>query len=294
MPVEPRAAYRVQLRPGFGLDAGAQIAPYLAKLGISHFFASPYLQAAPGSQHGYDIVDPTRVNAELGGEDAHARLCAALAAHGLAQMLDIVPNHMAIAGRENAWWWDVLENGPSSRYASYFDIDWDPPERRLTTKVLVPVLGDHYGRVLEDGDIRLERDGGTFRIRYFDHCFPVDPRTYDVVLGMVGDEDNPAHWETWTSPVITIALILLLNAALGGGMSSRLFQEVREKRGLAYSVYSFHTQYADTGMFGVGVGCLPSLAAPARDQGQAMDPDASRVRRDRGRCNPTGNRIRAA
>jgi (1->4)-alpha-D-glucan 1-alpha-D-glucosylmutase len=186
---ELRATYRLQLRPDFGFDAAAAVVPYLADLGATHVYCSPYLQAAPGSTHGYDVVDHSKVNDELGGAEAHGRFLAALAEHGLGQVLDIVPNHMAVTP-ENAWWTDVLENGPASRYAAYFDVDWDPPERKLRNTILLPVLGDHYGRVLEDGEVALERDGGTFRIRYFDHCFPVDPRSYDVVLGSVGDEET--------------------------------------------------------------------------------------------------------
>jgi (1->4)-alpha-D-glucan 1-alpha-D-glucosylmutase len=139
-----RATYRIQLHRGFAFADAAAITDYLAELGISHLYCSPYLQAAPGSTHGYDVVNPRQVNQELGGASGHARLCAALEEVGLKQVLDIVPNHMAIAGRENPWWWDVLENGPSSRYAGYFDVDWDPPEAKLRNTVLLPVLGDHY------------------------------------------------------------------------------------------------------------------------------------------------------
>jgi (1->4)-alpha-D-glucan 1-alpha-D-glucosylmutase len=177
MPTEERrplvATYRVQLNAGFNFDEAAGIADYLADLGISHLYCSPYLQAAPGSTHGYDVVDPGRVNAELGGAAGHARLSEALARRGLAQVLDVVPNHMAISSRENLWWWDLLENGPSSRYASYFDVDWDPPESKLRNTVLLPILGDHYGRVLEAGEFRLERQGGSFVLGYGDHQLPV-------------------------------------------------------------------------------------------------------------------------
>src|SRR5258708_29794910 len=179
----PRATYRVQLTPDFGFDAAADIADYLADLGVSHLYCSPYLQAAPGSRHGYDVVDHSRVNAELGGEEGRERLSRPLAEHGLGQVLDIVPNHMAIAGRRSRWWWDVLENGPSSRYATYFDVAWDPPERTLRNTILMPVLGDHYGRVLEAGEIRLARDDVRLLVRYHEHEVPIDPRTYDVVLG---------------------------------------------------------------------------------------------------------------
>jgi (1->4)-alpha-D-glucan 1-alpha-D-glucosylmutase len=149
---------------------------------VSHLYCSPYLQAAPGSTHGYDVTDHAKLNAELGGEAGHQRLAAALAARGLGQVLDIVPNHMALAGRANAWWWDVLENGPSSPYARYFDIDWDPPERKLAAIVLMPILGDHYGRVLEAGQLAVERNGGSFTVRYFDQEVPLSPRTLDSLL----------------------------------------------------------------------------------------------------------------
>ncbi|MGH9263527.1 MAG: malto-oligosyltrehalose synthase [Acidimicrobiales bacterium] len=181
----PRATYRVQLHAGFTFDDAAAIVDYLADLGISHLYCSPFLQAAPGSTHGYDVVDHHRLNAELGGEEAYERLCRALAARGMQQLVDIVPNHMAISGRENAWWWDVLENGPSSRYASYFDIDWDPPEERMRLRVLMPILGDHVGRVIDRGELTLVRDRGSFEFRYFDHAAPVSPRSLDDLLGDV-------------------------------------------------------------------------------------------------------------
>ncbi len=181
MPV-PRATYRVQLNASFTFDDAAAVAGYLADLGVSHLYCSPYLQAAPGSTHGYDVVDHSRLNTELGGVDGFERLCRALDDAGLSQVLDIVPNHMAVSGRDNAWWWDVLENGPSSRYAAYFDIDWNPPEEKLRQLVLMPILGDHYGRVLERGELSLARYGGTFTVRYFDHVVPVSPRSLDDLL----------------------------------------------------------------------------------------------------------------
>jgi (1->4)-alpha-D-glucan 1-alpha-D-glucosylmutase len=179
----PRAAtYRVQLHAGFTFDDAAAISGYLAALGVSHLYCSPYLQAAAGSTHGYDVVDHGRLNAELGGAEGHRRLTEQLARAGLGQVLDIVPNHMALAGRANAWWWDVLENGPSSVYAGYFDIDWDPPQRKLAATVLMPVLGDQYGRVLEAGELTIERQDGSFTVRYHDHEAPISPRTLGGLL----------------------------------------------------------------------------------------------------------------
>ena len=169
MPKTPLSTYRVQLRSEFGFDEAAAIASYLADLGVSHLYSSPYLQAARGSTHGYDVVDPTRVNEELGGEEAHARLCRTLGEQGLGQVLDIVPNHMAITEQRNTWWWDVLENGPSSRYAVYFDVDWDSPQARLRNTVLLPILGDHYGRVLEAGELGLVRGAAASRSTTHEH-----------------------------------------------------------------------------------------------------------------------------
>jgi (1->4)-alpha-D-glucan 1-alpha-D-glucosylmutase len=176
----PRVAtYRVQLHAGFGFEDAAAIAGYLARLGVSHLYCSPYLQAAAGSTHGYDVVDHSRINSEFGGAAGHARLTGRLAEAGLGQVLDIVPNHMAVGTRSNAWWWDVLEHGLESRYADYFDIDWDPPQPKLAGLVLVPVLGDHYGRVLEAGELAVERRDGSLRVRYYDHEAPLSHRTLD-------------------------------------------------------------------------------------------------------------------
>jgi (1->4)-alpha-D-glucan 1-alpha-D-glucosylmutase len=133
VPDELRATYRLQLRAEFGFDDAAAIADYLEALGVSHVYASPYLQAAPGSAHGYDVVDHSRVNDELGGPEAHRRFVSALGESGLGQVVDVVPNHMAVGPRANRWWWDVLENGPSSRFAAHFDVDWDPPVSRCAT-----------------------------------------------------------------------------------------------------------------------------------------------------------------
>lgn len=174
---KPNATYRLQFHAGFAFDAAIEIAEYLKALGVSHVYSSPYLQAAPGSMHGYDVVNHARVNKELGGAAAHERFTTKLRELGLGQVLDIVPNHMSIAGRQNAWWWDVLENGPSSIYAAYFDIDWQAPEERLRNKVMVPILGNHYGRALAAGEVSLVREGGSFVFRYFDHVLPMAPRS---------------------------------------------------------------------------------------------------------------------
>jgi (1->4)-alpha-D-glucan 1-alpha-D-glucosylmutase len=178
----PRATYRLQLRPGFGFQEAAEIADYLEALGVSHVYCSPYLQAAPGSTHGYDCLDHQSVNAELGGTIGHEQFCNTLGQHHLGQVLDVVPNHMSIAHARNRWWWDVLENGPSSRYAAYFDVDWEPHEQKLHNRVLMPILGDHYGRCIESGEIQLAREGGSFHIRYADHTLPLAPRTLDDIL----------------------------------------------------------------------------------------------------------------
>ena len=181
MPRTPLSCYRLQLNLGFTFDDACRVASYLKDLGISHVYCSPYLQAAKGSLHGYDVVDHQKVNMEIGGEEGHARFCETLKALEMGQVLDIVPNHMA-TGPENKYWWDVLENGPSSRFAEWFDIDWNSAEVKLKNKVLIPVLGDQYGRVLSAREITIEYDGQSFQVRYFDHRFPLAPRSLAIPL----------------------------------------------------------------------------------------------------------------
>jgi len=180
----PRATYRLQFNRDFTFDDAVRILPYLARLGVSHVYCSPVLRARPGSLHGYDIVAHDQINPELGGAEGFERFAAALREHGMGQLLDMVPNHMGVLGADNAWWMDVLENGPASAYAQYFDIDWHPVNADLEGKVLVPVLGDHYGNVLASGELALgfERATGSFALRYHEHRFPLDPRSYPELL----------------------------------------------------------------------------------------------------------------
>jgi (1->4)-alpha-D-glucan 1-alpha-D-glucosylmutase len=189
MPRDLHSTYRLQLHAGFTFDDAARIAPYLKALGVSHVYCSPYLQAAPGSMHGYDVVDHQRVNEEIGGEEGHQRFCGRLAELGLGQVLDIVPNHMAI-GPRNQYWWDVLENGPSSRFATWFDIDWHSSEVKLQNKVLIPVLGDQYGRVLGAGQILIERENESLRVRYMENLYPLAPRSIPLILERAGKHVN--------------------------------------------------------------------------------------------------------
>jgi (1->4)-alpha-D-glucan 1-alpha-D-glucosylmutase len=177
----PRATYRLQLNADFGFDDAAALADYFAALGVSHLYLSPILEATPGSTHGYDVVNPERLSRSLGGDAGYDRLTSALDERGLGQLLDIVPNHMAI-GPQNPWWWDVLENGPSSYFADYFDVDWSVPEERLRDKVMLPILGDHSGRVIEAGELRLVREGAVFLLRYHEHEFPAAPRSLSEIL----------------------------------------------------------------------------------------------------------------
>lgn len=209
----PRCTYRVQLHRGWTFDDAAAIVPRLARLGVSHLYCSPILQAAEGSEHGYDVVDHDRISDDLGGPDGLARLVATLRQHGMGLMVDIVPNHMARDGRANRWWWDVLANGPDSRYARHFDIEWQSADPRADWTVLVPILGDHYGRELEAGSLRVERDGDGFVVRYHDHELPlapgsIDPHLDDAALAALSADPDAldevlgrqhyrlAHWRT--------------------------------------------------------------------------------------------------
>jgi (1->4)-alpha-D-glucan 1-alpha-D-glucosylmutase len=183
----PRATYRIQLNSGFTFKDATAIIPYLADLGISHVYCSPYFRARAGSTHGYDVVDHNSFNPEIGDHNDFERFVAGLRAHGMGHVLDIVPNHVGIMGSDNAWWMDVLENGQASKYADFFDIDWTPASPALADKVLVPVLGEAYGVVLERGEIELHFEPalGSFSVFYHEHRFPLDPRSYPRVLDRV-------------------------------------------------------------------------------------------------------------
>lgn len=175
------STYRLQLHAGFGFKAATEIVDYLSALGITHAYASPYLAARSGSTHGYDLVDPKRLNPELGTEDDYRAWCEKLATHDMGHIVDFVPNHMA-ATTANQWWRDVLENGQASMFADHFDIEWRSPKEGLTGKVLLPVLGAQYGEVLERGELILKRAGGEFSISYWERDLPVDPATVGPLL----------------------------------------------------------------------------------------------------------------
>jgi (1->4)-alpha-D-glucan 1-alpha-D-glucosylmutase len=174
----------VQLHRDFRFADATALAPYLSTLGLSHLYCSPYLRARPGSRHGYDIVDHTMLNPEIGTTADFDTMVDTLVRHGMSHLCDIVPNHMAVMGHDNAWWMDVLEHGPASTYAGFFDIDWNPQDPDLAGKLLVPVLGDPYGAVLERGELVLgfERETGTFAVRYHEHRLPLDPRDCAAIV----------------------------------------------------------------------------------------------------------------
>ena len=182
----PTATYRLQFHKDFTFRRAAELVPYLASIGVDYVYASPIFRATPGSQHGYDICDHNQLNPELGSQADFEHFTAELERHGMKLMLDFVPNHMGIAEAVNTWWMDVLENGPSSPYAQFFDIDWRPVKRELETKVLLPILGDQYGRVLESGDLKLSFRDGAFFLDYYGRVLPIAPRTTRPLLEQVG------------------------------------------------------------------------------------------------------------
>jgi (1->4)-alpha-D-glucan 1-alpha-D-glucosylmutase len=183
-PAIPIATYRVQLTANFDFDAAAAIVPYLKALGITHLYASPFMKARKGSTHGYDIVDHTRINPELGGDAGFERLSQALQQHDLGLILDFVPNHVGVHFADNPWWLDVLEWGPASPHAVSFDIDWDILPYRARAGVLLPIIGSSYGQALEKGEIELRYDGdeGSFSAWYFEHRLPIAPERYSEIL----------------------------------------------------------------------------------------------------------------
>jgi (1->4)-alpha-D-glucan 1-alpha-D-glucosylmutase len=178
----PASTYRLQFNRQFTFAQAREIVPYLDALGISDCYASPYFQARAESLHGYDITDHNKLNAAIGSRADYDAWIADLHAHGMGQIVDFVPNHMGVGEPLNHWWMDVLENGPSSIYAPYFDIQWKPLKADLADKVLLPILGDQYGRVLERGELQVRFESGAFYLRYYEHEFPLAPGTYRHIL----------------------------------------------------------------------------------------------------------------
>ena len=194
----PIATYRLQLTANFDFDAAAGIVPYLKALGISHVYASPFMKARKGSTHGYDVVNHTVINPELGGDEGFERLSEALKEHDLGLILDFVPNHVGVHFADNPWWLDVLEWGEASPHAVSFDIDWELLPYRARGGVLLPILGSSYGKALENGEIELRYDAGegSFSAWYFEHRLPIAPERYGEILQTIvkeaGAEDSAA------------------------------------------------------------------------------------------------------
>ncbi len=180
----PIATYRLQLTANFDFDAAAAVVPYLKALGITHLYASPFMKSRKGSTHGYDVVDHTKINPELGGDAGFERLSAALKQHDIGLILDFVPNHVGVHFADNPWWLDVLEWGPASPHAVSFDIDWDILPFRTRPGVLLPIIGSSYGEALEKGEIELryDADEGSFSAWYFEHRLPIAPERYSDIL----------------------------------------------------------------------------------------------------------------
>ncbi len=178
----PLSTYRLQFNAHFRFNDAREIFPYLHRLGIGDIYASPYFKARAGSLHGYDILDQNSLNLEIGSEDEFEAMVGELKRWDMGQILDIVPNHMCIEGQGNALWMDVLENGPSSTSAGFFDIDWHPVKKELENKILIPILGEQYGSALENGDLRLSFEEGSFFVYYHDHKLPIIPKTYSNIL----------------------------------------------------------------------------------------------------------------
>ena len=264
----PTATYRLQFNKDFTFAQAQAIAGYLARLGISHVYASPYLQARAGSTHGYDIIDHNALNPEIGDTAAFEAFSDTLTGYGIGQILDIVPNHMGIGRDDNAWWLDVLEWGEESSYADHFDIDWESSQERLRGKVLVPFLGDHYGRVLEAGDLQLRFDAatGTFSVWYYAQRFPITPGEYQRILRSV--LADYVHGENTDSQVV-----VELQDLMGGFRDVRNWlREVRQRAVRRVEAERLKQQLADLALR------IPDVARVientlARLNGTAGDPE---------------------
>ncbi len=189
----PNSTYRLQLHAGFSFADAEALLPYLRRLGIGDCYLSPVFEARPGSMHGYDVTRHDRLNPELGGKEGFARFAQAARDAGMGLLLDIVPNHMGV-GNDSVWWQDVLENGRTSEYAEFFDIDWDPLKADMQGKLLLPILGDQYGAELESGHIQIAIEDGIGKVRYYDHSMPLAPRSLPLIFPEEQLAEMPEHF----------------------------------------------------------------------------------------------------
>nr|MDQ2866791.1 malto-oligosyltrehalose synthase [Verrucomicrobiota bacterium] len=225
----PTATYRLQFNRHFTFAQAREIVPYLHELGISDCYASPYFQARADSLHGYDITDHNKLNEAIGTREEYDAWAETLRTHGMGQLVDFVPNHMGLGDPRNAWWQDVLENGPSSLYAPYFDIDWKPLKTDLHDKVLLPVLGDQYGRVLERGELKVRYDAGSFRLEYYEHIFPLAPSTYRHILDLALGILHPQKAEEYYGELQSIRTALEYLPSRSETNPDRISERAREK-----------------------------------------------------------------
>ena len=237
----PSATYRLQLWRGFGFEAAAQITGYLARLGVTELYVSPIFKAAPGSRHGYDVLDHDVLNPELGGAEGFQELVDAAKKHDLGLIVDFVPNHMGVGCAGNRFWEDVLEHGQSSERASYFDIDWEPPKETLAHKLLLPILPDQYGLCLENGHFQLHFRGNALCIQAGERCLPLRPKSLAPVLTRVADllENTVPQETTDELRDIAHAFARLKEAEPGKASSIEVYQ--RAARGLRYRLSEFVT-----------------------------------------------------
>jgi (1->4)-alpha-D-glucan 1-alpha-D-glucosylmutase len=225
----PTSTYRLQFNRTFTFNQAREIVPYLHELGISDCYASPYFQARAESLHGYDITDHNKLNAAIGTREEYDAWVAEMHARGMGQVLDFVPNHMGIGEPLNGWWMDVLENGPSSVYAPYFDIDWQPLKSDLRDKVLLPILGDQYGRVLERGELKVRFEAGAFYLNYYEHEWPIAPGTYRHILQIALEILQPHRDEDFYAEFQSIITALDYLPRRSETDPSRIAERAREK-----------------------------------------------------------------
>lgn len=247
----PVATYRLQFSYRFKFSDGRSIISYLHELGFSDCYASPHFKARKGSLHGYDILDHNQINPEIGTEEEYNQLVEELQKYGMGQVLDMVPNHMCITGSENVWWMDVLENGPSSIYADFFDIDWKPVKDELQNKVLLPILGNQYGQVLESQELNLRFEEGAFFIRYGEQKLPIDPASYARILKFRVDDlekeigkDHPQLQE-----LLSILTALTHLPARSEKDREKMMERRREKEVIKRRLWNLHNDSGEIRSF---------------------------------------------